>query len=136
MSLIRTVAAVIENTQGEVLLVRKRASSIFIQPGGKIEADEDPLAALARELEEELAVELELSEVVFLGQFEDEAVNEPGCRVRALAYRCAVRGFPVAQSEIEELVWVRPEGPFAVPVAALSALHILPAHQSSDPHAR
>ncbi|KAB2897185.1 MAG: NUDIX domain-containing protein, partial [Dokdonella sp.] len=51
--LIRTVAAVIADDAGRVLLVRKRGSRIFIQPGGKPVAGEDALATLARELAEE-----------------------------------------------------------------------------------
>lgn len=124
---IHTAAAVLTNGRGEVLLVRKRASSTFIQPGGKIEAGEHPLSALARELEEELGVRLEASSAVLLGEFEDIAVNEPGRRVRARAYRCSVHGSPGARAEIEELVWVDPRGPYPVRVAPLSANHILPA---------
>lgn len=127
MQLIHTVAAVIANDRGEVLLVRKRASSIFIQPGGKVESDEEPLAALTRELHEELGVRLDAVTAIRLGEFEDVAVNEPGRRVRAQAYRCSVHGTPTPQAEIEELAWVNPVGPYRVPVAPLSATHILPA---------
>lgn len=125
---ILTVAAVIANEQGQVLLVRKRASSIFIQPGGKIEPGEDPLLALVRELDEELGVRMEVSGAVHLGEFEALAVNEPGRMVRAQAYACSIHGIPQAQAEIEELAWVEPAGPYHVPVAPLSALNILPAY--------
>lgn len=124
---ILTVAAVISNEHGEVLLVRKRATSIFIQPGGKIETGEDPLAALARELDEELAVQLDLTSAVLLGEFEADAVHEPGRRVKAQAYHCMVHGRPTPQAEIEALAWVKPLGPHPVAVAPLSAKHILPA---------
>jgi len=127
MTTLHTVAAVILNAQGEVLLVRKRASAIFIQPGGKTEPGEEPLSALARELEEELGVQLDHASAVWLGEFEADAVNEPGLRVRAHAYRCAVHGVPMPQAEIEALAWVDPAGPYPVPVAPLSAGHILPA---------
>lgn len=127
MTLIRTVAAVIANPQGHVLLVRKRGSAIFIQPGGKAEPGEAALTTLARELEEELGVRLEPGSAVFLGEFEDAAVNEPGRRVRAQAYRCAVDGMPAACAEIEELAWIAPAGPHRIAVAPLSADHILPA---------
>lgn len=124
---IRTVAAVIAGGDGKVLLVRERGSSVFIQPGGKTEPGEAPLPALARELDEELGVHLDLDAAVRLGEFEAEAVNEPGRRVRAQAYACRVHGVPVPRAEIEELAWVDAAGPFGVPVAPLSALHILPA---------
>jgi 8-oxo-dGTP pyrophosphatase MutT (NUDIX family) len=53
---IRITAAVIRDRQGRVLLVRKRGTSAFMQPGGKIDTNESALAALAREVCEELAV--------------------------------------------------------------------------------
>jgi 8-oxo-dGTP diphosphatase len=124
---IRTVAAVICNDAGEILLVRKRGSGIFIQPGGKAEPGEAPLETLARELDEELGVRLDVSSAMHLGQFEDRAVNEPGRRVRAQAFHVRVSGRPAAQAEIAEIAWVCPTGPFPVPVAPLSARHILPA---------
>jgi len=133
MDPIRTVAAVIENETGKVLLVRKRSSTIFIQPGGKTEPGEDPIAALARELREELGVELDVGSVRRLGEFEDVAVNEPGRRVRAEAFKCAVVGNPTPCAEIEEFAWVDPAGPYAVPVAPLSATHILPCFVRSTP---
>lgn len=124
-----TVAAVIVDARGRVLLVRKRGSGAFIHPGGKREPGEEPLQTLAREVQEELAVDLVPGSAELLGIFEDRAVNEPGRRVRAMAYRVGVIGVPCASSEIEELAWVDAEPPFAVDVAPLSARHILPAHR-------
>lgn len=133
MQPIRTVAAVIANSRGEVLLVRKRGSRIFIQPGGKAEPNEDPLGTLARELDGELGVRLDIASAVHLGEFEDRAVHEPGRRVRAHAFRCSVSGTPTPQAEIAELAWVNPAGPYSVPVAPLSARHILPAFVAACP---
>ncbi len=130
MQPIRTVAAVITNERGEVLLVRKRDSATFIQPGGKAELDEQPLQTLARELHEELGVRLDTARAIRLGEFEDIAVNEPGRRVRAQVFFCAVDGTPIPRAEIEELVWINPAGPHDVPVAPLSAAHILPAYMA------
>ena len=124
---IRIVAALITNGAGEVLLVRKRSSSIFIQPGGKYEPGEAPLDTLARELQEELGVELVVASAVHLGEFEADAVNEPGRRVRADAYACTVLGTPTARAEIEELAWVSATAPAWVPVAPLSREHLMPA---------
>ena len=124
---IRTVAAVIVDGQGRVLLVRKHGSSTFIQPGGKREPGEDALATLARELDEELGVRLLAASARRLGEFEDAAVNEPGRRVRAEVFVVDVLGEPQARAEIAELAWVAPRPPFPVTVAPLSAGHILPA---------
>lgn len=52
-SRIRISAAIITDENGRILVVRKRDTVHFIQPGGKLDAGESPLAALARELKEE-----------------------------------------------------------------------------------
>ena len=51
---IRIAAAIILDSDGRVLLVRKRGSAFFMQPGGKHEPGESDLDALRRELREEL----------------------------------------------------------------------------------
>ncbi|MFA7542072.1 MAG: NUDIX domain-containing protein, partial [Lysobacterales bacterium] len=133
---IRIVVAVIANPAGQVLLVRKRGSDTFIQPGGKPEPGEAPLAALARELFEELGLQLRADTAIGLGRFEHWAVNEPGRRVQAQAWACQVAGAPVAAAEIAELIWLDPLLPFPVPVAPLSATAILPAWRAQVAGAR
>lgn len=130
---ILTVAAVIRDQAGRVLLVRKHGSTTFIQPGGKREPGEDALATLARELDEELGVRLRPGSAVALGCHEDVAVNEPGRRVRAEAFLVEIDGEPAVRAEIAELAWVVPRAPFPVPVAPLSAGHILPAALEAAP---
>lgn len=124
---IQIVAAVIDDGRGNVLVVRKHGATAFIQPGGKPGRDEAPLQALARELEEELGVQLQPESVVALGRFSDWAVNEPGHRVQADAWWVRVQGTPRAQAEIAELAWIPLNPPHGVCLAALSARHILPA---------
>lgn len=126
MALIRTVAAVIRDADGRVLLVRKRGTAIFIQPGGKREPGEDSLVTLARELDEEIGVALRPG-AVRLGEFEDVAVNEPGLRVRAEVFLVNVDGQPSARAEIEQLAWVDPGAPGELEIAPLSRGQILPA---------
>jgi 8-oxo-dGTP pyrophosphatase MutT (NUDIX family) len=128
---IRIVAAVVSDRSGRVLLVRKRGSATFIQPGGKREAGEDALATLARELREELGVGLVAGSAVSLGRFQADAVNEPGRRVEAEAYAVVIEGEPTAGAEIAELRWLDPDAPWPVPVAPLSAGGILPAWRAA-----
>src|SRR5215211_3740796 len=99
-SIIRIAAAIIFNEAGQVLLVRKRGSSVFMQPGGKIEPDETPLAALARELREELRLEIERDTCIYLGRFVAEAANEPGLMVEADTFEIPLRGPVAAAAEI------------------------------------
>lgn len=62
------VAAAVLIENGRVLLTqRKRGTHLegaWEFPGGKVEADEDPRAALARELREELGIDVEVGEIV------------------------------------------------------------------------
>jgi 8-oxo-dGTP pyrophosphatase MutT (NUDIX family) len=51
---ISVVAALVRDDCGRVLLVRKRGTTAFMQPGGKRAGGETDVAALSRELSEEL----------------------------------------------------------------------------------
>jgi 8-oxo-dGTP diphosphatase len=55
---IEIVAALIRDSAGRVLLVRKRGTTAFMQPGGKRDSGEDDITALAREVDEELGCRL------------------------------------------------------------------------------
>src|SRR5262249_56055301 len=80
---IHIAAGLIGDNAGRVLLVRKRGTTTFMQAGGKIEPDETPYDALARELEEELGLRLDPKVPEYLGAFTAVAANEPDRMVDA-----------------------------------------------------
>ena len=90
-------AALIDDGEGQVFLVRKRGTGAFMQAGGKIDPGEAPFDALARELTEELCFAPREQDVDFLGTFEAEAVNEPDHLLRASLFHLrGHRAFTIA----------------------------------------
>jgi 8-oxo-dGTP diphosphatase len=123
---IRIVAAVIRDDAGRVLLVRKRGTSAFMQPGGKLDDGEDDIAALSREISEELGCVLDPESVLPLGAFDAVAANEPGFRVEANLYRATVTGEISPGREIDEAIWIDPASPPDIHLAPLTRDHVLP----------
>ena len=123
---IKVVAALIRDDTGRVLLVRKRGTAMFMQPGGKRDPGEDDVAALSREIAEELGCVLVPASVRPLGEFDAVAANEPGFRVRANLYRVDVTGDIMPSQEIDEAIWVDPAAPPDVHLAPLTRDHVLP----------
>jgi 8-oxo-dGTP diphosphatase len=121
---IRIAAAVIADQDGRILLVRKRDTRFFMQPGGKLHDGETPPEALARELEEELGCTLLRAE--FMGTFTALAANEPLHTVEALIFRANIAGDIQPAAEIEEIAWVEPSGTGDLPLAPLTREHVLP----------
>lgn len=134
---IRIASAIITDESGRCLLVRKRGTTHFIQPGGKMEHDELPVAALTRELKEELNLNLAGEDFSYVGRFTDEAINEPGRVVIAEIYHgvTAATDFQAA-AEIEEVIWYSPDSTQSVLLAPLTENHLMPLvaalHQSSS----
>ena len=123
---IKVVAALIRDSAGRVLLVRKRGTIAFMQPGGKRDPGEDDIAALARELAEELGCRLVRDSIQPLGAFDAVAANEPGRRVHACLYAVEVSGDFAPNREIDAMIWVDPATPPDIPLAPLTRDHILP----------
>ncbi|WBU61767.1 NUDIX hydrolase [Paracoccus albus] len=124
---IHIAAAVVVRSDGATLLVRKRGTNAFMQPGGKIDSGEAPLVALYRELAEELAMQPADGSATYIGRFEAVAANEENKRVIAELYRLETEGDFTAQSEIEEVRWILPEETEEFILAPLTRDHVLPA---------
>ena len=123
---ISVVAALVRDDSGRVLLVRKRGTAAFMQPGGKRDAGESDVAALSRELTEELGCHVVEDSARSLGVFECVSANEPGFRVRAAVYAVDIEGAVAPKAEIEEMVWVDPHALPNLHFAPLTRDHVLP----------
>ena len=126
MSEMRIVVALITDPAGRVLLVRKRGTAAFMQPGGKIETGENPRNALARELAEELTVAVPADRFSYLGQASAPAANEPAVTIHAEIFGLALDRDVIVQAEIEEAVWIAHDNPDGLPLAPLTRDFVLP----------
>lgn len=123
---IHVVAAVITDVRGRILLTRRRDDSdlagLWEFPGGKREPGETSHAALVRELEEELGIEVEIGERLI------EVPQEyPSKRLRLEVFRVTRwRGSPRGR-EGQAMTWVEPERlpRYSMPTADLPVVGVL-----------
>ena len=132
-NIIRIAAAVLIGPDGRTLLVRKRGTQAFMQPGGKIDAHEQPIEALARELEEELALKIDPVRATYLGHFCAPAVNEPGFEVQAELFLLHIDADVAPAAEIEEVQWIDSRGDGGLTLAPLTGEVIVPFYRQIIP---
>ena len=122
---IHIAAALLIGSDGKTLLVRKRNTTAFMQPGGKIEPGEQAVNALARELDEELGIQIDTALAHFLGVFSAPAANEPGFEVRCELFRIVISTQVNAAAEIEEAIWVDRHSYAQLRLAPLTLNHVI-----------
>lgn len=111
MKILLVVAAAIVNEKNEVLLAQrpegKRLAGKWEFPGGKVEEGESPEAALARELKEELDIEVTQAEGFWF--LSHDYVAEYGFHLLMPVY--LVRGWKGTPRAVEHqgIVWARPQ---------------------------
>ncbi len=124
---VHVAAAVVTDGRGATLVVRKRGTKLFQQPGGKPEPGETPVETVRREVEEEIGVRADAARFIPLGRFTDDAANEPGHLVVADAFALRIdRSDAAPAAEIAELRWLGSNDLDVVPLAPLSRRHLLP----------
>lgn len=132
-TLLTVVALALLDGEGRVLMQRRPAArahgGLWEFPGGKVEVGEGPVAALVREIAEELAITIAAADLAPL-TFAASPVDESTRPLVLLLYTCRRwQGVPVPEPGAE-LAWVHPQAlgalampPLDVPLAAALALH-------------
>lgn len=104
MKTITVAAAIIQNEQNQLLLVRKRNTEFFMQVGGKLETNELPEHTILREIEEEIGTPATIQQ--FIGRFETPAANEADHLLVSYVYEVKLAQAPQIQAEIAEMKWI------------------------------
>ncbi|MHC6175557.1 NUDIX hydrolase [Glutamicibacter endophyticus] len=108
-NILTIAAACLVNDDGQILLVRKRGTSYFMQPGGKLERGESARSAVRREIQEELGLCFEEADLENWGLWEGPAANELDTSIVAHLFKSAFHGQVKPQAELEEVLWISPE---------------------------
>jgi ADP-ribose pyrophosphatase YjhB (NUDIX family) len=96
--------AYIHIVEGKVLVTLSKGKDTWYIPGGKREGEETNQEALAREVKEELSVDLLLETIQFYGIFEAQAHGKPeGTMVRMTCYTAQFNGSLLPAAEIEKM---------------------------------
>lgn len=130
MTVLNIAAACLLDPQGRLLLVRKRDTQAFMLPGGKREPGESAIAALQRELLEELELPLAEEQFNSLGHFRAPAANEPETWVEADIFVARLNQPVAPAAELEELAWLSADQPYPATLAPLLREQVLPALRS------
>ncbi|WLD96093.1 NUDIX domain-containing protein [Agrobacterium leguminum] len=119
-------AAVLLNERRQMLVVRKRGTTQFMQPGGKIDPGETPEQALHRELAEEIGLTLPENAARYEGVFREEAANETGADIVAHTFIARLQTEVAPQAEIEEVRWLDLDHHPGITIARLTETQMLP----------
>ncbi|MDQ6595768.1 (deoxy)nucleoside triphosphate pyrophosphohydrolase [Bacillus salipaludis] len=108
-TLVKVVAAIIENEHGEFLCALRSPQmstpNMWEFPGGKVEVNEDIYTALKREIDEELDCKIETSKKVF----NDTTHEYETVIINLLSIKCkVVEGSPTPR-EHSKLIWLKRE---------------------------
>jgi ADP-ribose pyrophosphatase YjhB (NUDIX family) len=98
--------ALIDLHDGKLLMTLSYGKDTYYIPGGKRETGETDLAALSREIKEELQVDLDPSSLKLYGVFEAQAHGKPvGTIVRMTCYTGSYDGTPKPGREIQKIAY-------------------------------
>jgi len=108
-----SVMGVIYDAQSRVLLVRQTADGLWSTPGGVLEPEETPAAAVVREVQEETGLEVDVVRLlgVFGGpSFVVQYPNGDRSQYLSAIFECAVRGGSLVPDgdETDQLMFAGP----------------------------
>lgn len=113
--------------EGRLLVARSHGQDVFQIPGGKVEdTDADDIAALEREIREELGVEIDRASATFIGLFSAVAAGRVGVTVTVKLFEARFSGEPRPQGEIDELAWLDLATPGRMSVSSVVQDRIAP----------
>jgi 8-oxo-dGTP diphosphatase len=98
--------------ENKVLLLRdpRMDEVIWEIPGGRMNIEEEPRVAVAREIREELGIEIEVGPVLHMEQF---IQGNEGKRAFVIVYECRMKDqmaqITMSPEEVSEIAWVSAE---------------------------
>ncbi|MCX7912517.1 MAG: (deoxy)nucleoside triphosphate pyrophosphohydrolase [Dehalococcoidales bacterium] len=100
----RVVCAILEKA-GKVLIARRRENEggMWEFPGGAVKKDESPEQAIAREIKEELGIDIAVGEFLMGVDYEDARLS-----IRLMAYRASPLAGDFRLTDHDMLMWVAP----------------------------
>lgn len=89
------------------LVTRSAGKAIFIAPGGKLESGETAIEALSREMQEEVQIEIDTTNLEILGTFFAEAAGKENQMLQMDVFIIHdFNGEIAPSSEVEEIRWI------------------------------
>ncbi|MEK7611498.1 MAG: NUDIX domain-containing protein [Patescibacteria group bacterium] len=130
MEIIKAAGIIIKDRK--LLLYKGKDKDTFVAPGGKLKGTETPEKALARELKEELDIEISGGNLETFGTFSAEAATNPGeTLVMTVFVVKAWRGQIKANEVGSEIFWVTSKVPPEIKVGSIFAHEVLPRLKAS-----
>lgn len=109
------------------LVVRSKNRKHFVEPGGKLDPGETSEQALVRELNEELSITVNESDLEFFGTYYAIAAGSSRKKLRMDVYMVdAWRGEPKPSREIRELAWISSAIPTGMQVGSILEHDVIP----------
>jgi 8-oxo-dGTP diphosphatase len=125
MTILLVVAASLVNSDNEVLLAQrpegKRLAGKWEFPGGKVESGETPEAALARELQEELGIDVATSDMEPFWFLSHDYIAEFGFHLLMPVYICRKWQGTPHPKEHKAIEWKRPNSMHELPMIEADA---------------